>query len=79
MKKHLHRTLIFMASCGALFSGVFWFLSANIQKGVTDIPATSQLEAMQALISASADMNYWAAIGALFAGSALVLSALFDD
>ncbi len=79
MKKLVHRTLIFGASCGALLSGFFWLISAQTQKGAMNIPSESKIEALQSLLVASAEMNYWAAISALFAGSALVLSALFED
>ena len=77
MKKLIWRLLIAAASCGSLMSGFFWLLSAKVQRELMDVSVSHQ-EAAKALLVVSADMNYWAALGACFTGAALLLSAVFE-
>ncbi|WP_369975497.1 hypothetical protein [Xanthomonas bundabergensis] len=78
MKKLVWRFLIAAASMGSLMSGFFWFLSARMQRQLM-ASAMSDQKSVQDLLLLSADMNYWAALGAFCTGIALVLSALFED
>jgi len=78
LKKLIWKLMIFFASCGSLLSGFFWFMSARIQRELMDAPgAPEQFSKTMSVLSA--DMNYWAALGAFCTGAALVLSALFED
>ncbi|MCP3043090.1 MULTISPECIES: hypothetical protein [Xanthomonas] len=78
MKKFVWRCLIAAASVGSLLSGFFWFLSARMQRQIMEAAVSNQ-KSVQDLLLLSADMNYWAALGAFCTGIALVLSALFED
>ncbi|WOS39146.1 hypothetical protein [Xanthomonas rydalmerensis] len=78
MKKVIWKLAIFFASVGSLLSGFFWFMSAKMQRELLYAPGAPE-HVSKTMLILSADMNYWAALGAFCTGAALVLSALFED
>lgn len=81
MKIVARKSLAIIAGISALFSGVFWHVSAKSALAAFSITATTPAaqKAVRDLQYLSMQENLWAAYAAAIAGVALALALIFDD